>query len=254
MQGKYDILWYPVERLEYSHTSLSLRFIEVLAGPQGGSPNQTPLLLSHDGFKSLFLPGWFMCIHAPGSLSFVCLLIRHRPGTYCRPRCLAALVWSPCWFFGDRSAGWETVGRMGWLVPSSPRSDRSDTHTLDPLSLTARSILAFLRLWHLFFPAWVPAARGAFPPPFSWLRAGLSNFLAPSGHARDPEFHALLLGPCGKFWCGVRRHGGIGSISGLAGGACSHCNCVFLLPDWVLPFPGGFLLWRGACVVAFRLR
>ena len=32
----------------------------------------------------------------------------------------------------------------------------------------------------------------------------------------------------------MRGHGGIGSIPGLVGGACSHCNCVFLLPDRVL--------------------
>ena len=39
----------------HSRTSLSLRFIEVLAGPQGGSPNQRPCHRSHDGFMSLTL-------------------------------------------------------------------------------------------------------------------------------------------------------------------------------------------------------
>jgi len=71
----------------YSRTSLSLvhDFLSWRSrgGVQGGSPNQRPCCCSHDGFKSLSLPGWFMCIHAPGSLSFVCLLIRPRPGTYC---------------------------------------------------------------------------------------------------------------------------------------------------------------------------
>jgi len=45
----------------------------------------------------------------------------------------------------------------------------------------------------------------------------------------------------GLIWCSVRRHGRIGSIAGLVRGACSHYNCVFLLPDQVLLSRVGFL-------------
>jgi len=141
----------PYLRQWYSRTSLSL-FHDFLSWRsrgcvQGGSPNQRPCCCSHDGFKSLFLPGWFMCIHAPGSLSFVCLLIRPRPGTYCHSPLLCRfgfVLLTHCSALG-LPAGKRLVVWVGF-GPSSPRSDRSDTHTPDPPSLTARLVRAFLRL------------------------------------------------------------------------------------------------------------
>jgi len=110
---------------------------------------------SHDGFKSLFLPGWFMCIHALGSLSFVCLLIRPRPGTYCHstlPCRFGFVLLTRCSALG-LPAGKRLVVWVG-LGPSSPRSDRSDTHTPDPPSLTVRLVRTFLR-FGIFSPALV---------------------------------------------------------------------------------------------------
>ena len=218
----------------------------VLRTLRGDHPINALVADSHDGFKSLILPGWFMCIHAPGPLSFVCLLIRPRPGTYCHSPLLhrfGFVLSSGCSALG-LPAGKRLVVWVGF-VPSSPRSDRSDTHTPDPPLLTARVVRAFLRFLHLLPRFGSRNLFWVFPPMLSWLRAGSSISSGPLGACQRTWILRPPLWPLGWFWCGVRRHGGIGSIPGLVGSACSHCNCVFLLPDWVLLSRVGFLCGGG---------
>ena len=197
---------------------------------QGGSPNLRPCCCFHDGFNSLFLPGWFMCIHAPGSLPFVCLLIRPRPGTYCHstlPCCFGFALSSRCSALG-LPAGKRWVVWVGF-GPSSPRSDRSDTHTPDPPSLGSRlpAVLASLPrfgsldLFVCFLHALLASCRVL---DFPW---------PPRGMPGTPNFapSTLALGLV-LVWCAAARWDWFDPGSG--GGACSHGNCVFLLPDRVL--------------------
>jgi len=195
---------------------------------------------SHDGFKSLFLPGWFMCIHAPGSLSFVCLLIRPRPGTYCRsslPCRFGFVLLTRCSALG-LPAGKRLVVWVGF-GPSSPRSDRSDTHTPDPPSLTVRLVRAFLRFLHPLPRFGSRNLCACFLPRSPGFVPGPRFPLAPSGHARDPEFHASHSGLWAGFGvvCGgtvglarspVLRgaHAAIATVS-------SSCPIGFSFPGWV---------------------
>jgi len=209
---------------------------------------------SHDGFKSLFLPGWFMCIHVPGSLSFVCLLIRPRPGTYCHPTLLCRfgfVLSSRCSALG-LPAGIQLVVWVGF-VPSSPRSDCSDTHTLNPPMLTVRLVRAFLRFWH-FLPRF--CSRSLFVRvSFHTLLAScrVVDFLWPSRDMPEtPNFApSTLASGLILVWCAAARWDWFDSRSG--GSACSHCNCVFLLPDWVLLSRavflcgGGYARWPFGC-------
>jgi len=128
-----------------------------------------------------------MCIHAPGPLSFVCLLIRPRPGTYCHSSLLCRfgfVLSSRCSALG-LPAGKQLVVWVGF-VPSSPRSDRSDTHTPDPPPLTVRLVRAFLRFWH-FLPRF--GSRNSFcvfPSTLSWPRAGSLISSGPLGACQRP--------------------------------------------------------------------
>jgi len=157
-----------------------------------------------------------MCIHAPGPLSFVCLLIRPRPGTYCHsplPCRIGFILLSRCSAL-CLPAGKQLVVWVGF-VPSSPRSDHSDTHTPDPPLLTVRLVRAFLRFWH-FSPALVDATCFACFLPWSpGFVLGPRFPLAPSlpqrvGNARDPEFHTLHFGLWADF--GVVCGGTVGLV------------------------------------------
>jgi len=221
--------------LQYSSQGRSIRKYEY---ELGGITQSTPML-PFSRWLQVFNLTWVVHVYSCPGPAFFCLPIDMALAW----RLLPLPVALPLWFrslvalFGPGSAGWDTVGRMGWFLPSSPRSDRSDTHTPDPPSLTVRLVRAFLRFWHFSPHLGSRNLFCVFPSTLSWLRAGSSISSGPLGACLRPRISRPPLWPLGWFWCGVWRHGEIGSIPGLVGGACSHCNCVFLLPDWVL-LPG----------------
>jgi len=150
---------------------------------------------------------------------------------------------------------------MGRFLPSSPRSDRSDTHTPDPCCLRFTWIVPSCDFGILSPTLWFtpPVFGRVFPSPLSWLRAGPSIFPGPLGARQGPRIFTPRLHFFGFVGVGVRLTGGIGSIPGVVWGACSHCNCVFLLPLWGLFSREGFLCggwyarWLLAAVVIIFL-
>jgi len=203
-----------VTNLVLSHLAIPRSRLLVLAEPggcAGGFTQSTPLLL-FSRWLQVFILTWVVHVYSCPGLALFCLPIDTAPTWHLLPLPVA----SPLWFrslvglFGPGSAGWDTVGRMGWFLPSSPRSDRSDTHTPDPPSLTVRLVRAFLRFWHLLprfgsrdlIVCFLPRSPGFVPGP---------RFrLAPSGHARDPEFRALRFGLWADF--GVVCGGMVGLV------------------------------------------
>jgi len=135
-----------------------------------------------------------MYIHAPGPLSLVCLLIRPRPGTYCHSPLLCRfgfiLLWR-CSVLGLQ-AGKPLVLCVGF-VPSSPQSDRSDMHTPDPPSAYSSLGSRLPAVFAFSPPLWLTqlVLRVSFLPLSPGFVPGPRSPLAPSGHARDPEFHTL---------------------------------------------------------------
>ena len=191
-----------------------------------------------------------MCIHAPGSLSFVCLLIRPRPGTYGRSRCDVALASFLVTPFGFVSAGWDTVGRMGG--PSYLPSERPFGHA------HAGSPVAYGLL-----DSCLPANFGIYTPPL-WFTLCFTCFLprspgfvlgprfsqVPSGHAWDPENARPPLWPLG--WFGVVCGGTVGLVRSLVRWGRMQPLQLCLPPSRLgSPFLGGFLMWWRVREVAF---
>ena len=166
----------------------------------------------------------------------------------------------PLWFrslvalFGPGSAGWETVGRMGWFLclPLLGATVRTRTRLI-PLCLRFTWFAPSCGLC-IFSPALVCATCFAcFLPRSPGFVLGPRFPLAPSGHARDPEFHALHFGLGANF--GVVCGGTVGLVrSPVWWGA--HAAIVTVSSSCLIGFsvPGGFLMWRRVCEVAFRLR
>ena len=166
----------------------------------------------------------------------------------------------PLWYrplvalFGPGSAGWDTVGRISWFCAFlSLERPFGHTHARSPSaygSLGSRLpvVLAF------FSPALVHATCFAcFLPRSPGFVPGPRFPLAPSAHARDPEFHAHHFGLGADF--GVVCSGTVGLVrfpvwwGAHAAIATVSSSCLI-----GFSFPGGFLLWGRVREVAFRLR
>jgi len=82
----------------------------------GGFPQSTPLLLFSRWLQVLILT-WVVHVCSCPGLALFCLPIDTAPTWHLLPLPVAL----PLWFhpldalFGPGSAGWETVGRMGWF-------------------------------------------------------------------------------------------------------------------------------------------
>jgi len=177
----------------------------------------------------------------PG-LAFLCLPIDTAPTWHLLPLHVAL----PLWFrplvalFGPGSAGWETVGRMGWFLclPLLGATVRTRTRLI-PLCLRFAWFTPSCGFWH-FLPRFGSRNLCAcFLPRSPGFAPGPRFPLAPSGHARDPESHASHSGLWAGFGvvCGgtvglarspVLRgaHAAIATVS-------SSCPIGFSFPGWV---------------------
>ena len=191
----------------------------------------------------------------PG-LALFCLPIDTAPTWHLLPHPVALPLWfcSLVALFGPGSAGWETVGRMGWFCAFlSLERPFGHAHAGSPFAYGSPgshlpAVLAF------FSPALVRATCFAcFLPRSPGFVPGPRFPLAPLGHARDPEFHALHSGLWASF--GVVCGGTVGLVRSPVGWG-AHAAIATVSSSCLIGFsvPGGFLVWWRVREVAFRLR
>jgi len=224
------------------------RFHRGLGGCRGGITQSTPLL-PFSRWLQVFILTWVVHVYSCPGLAFFCLPIDTAPTWHLLPHpvvfrfgfVLLSRRSALGLLAGTRLVVWEGFSRLSSERPFGHAHARPPV-AYGSLGSCLPAILAYclqrfgsLRLF----------SGRVFPSPLSWLRAGLSIFSGPLGACQGPRIFTPRLHFFGFVGVGVRRTGGIGSIPGVVWGACSHCNCVFLLPLWVLFSREGFLCGGG---------